>query len=517
LFQPQGLVVDTVHDELVVANPNSGSITVYARTASGNVAPLRMIQGAATGFGGPRGVVVDLVHDELVVADLSSVKVFARTASGNVAPLRTLQGPATGLFDSVGVYVDLVHDELVVTTDPSGIFSVTVYPRTASGNVAPLRTLQGPATGLFIPRGVVVDLVHDELVVANGASSGGSGQGSVTVFARTASGNVAPLRTLQGPATGLGFLFGVVVDLVHDELIVTNVSFPGAVTVFARTASGNVAPLRTIAGSATALSGPTVTALTTSPPLFGAVLPTSRSVQVGTLATAFAAIINAGPGPAQACAPTPRTSVPATYFFQQTDVNNLPIGAINEPANIPAGATQHYVFAFTPTAPFAPTDVQLGFACESVNRAAVITGLNTLLLSASATPEPDVIAIGSTLGNNGIVDVPGNGTGTGLFAVATSNVGVTGSITASADTGGVVLGVTLTVCETNPGTGACLTPPTPTVTVTYAGGTNRSFAVFAQGTGPIPFDPATNRVSVRLRDGGGVTRGSTSVAIRSVP
>jgi hypothetical protein len=41
-----------------------------------------------------------------------------------------------------------------------------------------------------------VDTVNDELVVANGISS-------VTVYARTASGDTAPLRTLQGNDTSL--------------------------------------------------------------------------------------------------------------------------------------------------------------------------------------------------------------------------------------------------------------------------------------------------------------------------
>ena len=44
-------------------------MTVYARTASGNAAPLRTIQGAATGLSGPISVAVDLDHDELAVAN----------------------------------------------------------------------------------------------------------------------------------------------------------------------------------------------------------------------------------------------------------------------------------------------------------------------------------------------------------------------------------------------------------------------------------------------------------------
>ena len=42
------------------------------------------------------------------------------------------------------------------------------------------------------------------------------------------------------------------------------------------------------------------------------------------------------------------------------------------------------------------------------------------------------------------------------FAIATSNVGSAGSITFSADTGGINVPVSLSVCETNSATGACL-------------------------------------------------------------
>jgi len=249
--------------------------------------------------------------------------------------------------------------------------------------------------------------------------------------------------------------------------------------------------------------------------LAAAVLPASRSVQVDAAATAFATIINAGPSTATACGLAGRTLVSGSFLYQTTDpATNLPTGNPNTPVDIPAGGLQTYVFAFTPSAPVAPTEVGLAFDCTSTAPAAVIAGVNTLLLSASSSPGPDVIALAATLSGDGIVNVPG-ATGTGLFAVGTSNVGATGTITVSADTGGVTLPLTLTVCETNTATGACLVPPTPTVTVAYVGPSNRSFAVFAQGNGIVPFSPGVNRVFVRFRDGGGQTRGATSVAVRT--
>jgi 6-phosphogluconolactonase (cycloisomerase 2 family) len=123
-------------EELFVANVNTNSITVYSRTAGGNIAPLRTLSGATTGLSNPDGLAVDLTNNELVVANFtnSSVTVYSRTASGNTAPLRTLGGPATGLGSPRGLALDLTNNELVVV---NGGGSVTVYSRTASGNTAP--------------------------------------------------------------------------------------------------------------------------------------------------------------------------------------------------------------------------------------------------------------------------------------------------------------------------------------------------------------------------------------------
>ena len=45
--------------------------------------------------------------------------------------------------------------------------------------------------------------------------------------------------------------FGIAIDVANGELFVANNFDPGTVTVYSRTANGNVAPLRTIAGAST--------------------------------------------------------------------------------------------------------------------------------------------------------------------------------------------------------------------------------------------------------------------------
>ena len=147
-----------------------------------------------------------------------------------------------------------------------------------------------------------------------------------------------------------------------------------------------------------------------------AVLPSSRSVQIGTPATAFATIVNPGPRSAVGCRITPASSIAANFVFQTTNpATNQVTGTPNTPVDIPPGAGQTFVIALTPTEPVAPTDVQLRFDCSNSDLAPMQSGLNTLFFSASATPVPDIVALAATLDHDGVVKIPG-APGTGVFA-----------------------------------------------------------------------------------------------------
>jgi hypothetical protein len=128
--------------------------------------------------------------------------------------------------------------------------------------------------------------------------------------------------------------------------------------------------------------------------------------------------------------------------------------------------------------------------------------------------EPNIVALTATPSGDGIVNIPGP-TGTGVFAVATTNTDGAGDITFSADTGGVSLPLILSVCQTNSATGACLAPPSSSVTVHIVAGGTSTFSVFVTGTGVVPYDPANVRVIARFTDGSGATVGSASVAART--
>ncbi len=247
-------------------------------------------------------------------------------------------------------------------------------------------------------------------------------------------------------------------------------------------------------------------------PLAAAMLPSSRSVQVGTPATAFATIINTGPA-LSGCAISPVTPTPASFSYQTTNPStNTLTGSPNTPVSIAAGGSQTFVVAFTPTGAMPSANVALNYGCSGVTAAPSYVGVNTLLLTFDTNPVADMIAIGLTPSGNGVSYLTGSGS-SGVMSVATSNIGAAASLTARARLYNSATPVAVSICETNPSTGACLAAPSSTVTRTVANGNNATWSAFFSATGAVPLDVANTRVAFEFVDGGGVVRGSTSVAL----
>jgi Bacterial Ig domain len=256
LVNPIDVTVDTVNNELYVTDFFGQAIRVFSLSANGDVAPLRTLTLSSQ----PRGVAVDTTNNLIYVLGIDeTIRVFSRTASGNAVPVRTIT--STAMYNPLSIVLDSVNNELVVSSgipSPGTGGSILFFSPTANGSVAPLRTIQGPATTLLGgPPRLAVDTVHDEIVVRDNENSSA---GRIVVFSRTASGDVAPLRILSGPATNLWFFGPIIVDLANDRIITANSEnqgvSPNNVLVFSRTASGNTKPLMSIAGPATGLHEP---------------------------------------------------------------------------------------------------------------------------------------------------------------------------------------------------------------------------------------------------------------------
>ena len=253
----------------VINNDTQDWMAVFSKEARGNVAPDRYL---ATPHG-TFGIAVDEGRQELylTVQHSNAVVIYRKMAEGEEPPLRRLFGDDTQLEDPHGVAVDAKDNLLFISNhgnarfrgnpgpsieDPSrsmgrfqrgsGKFeppSITVYARDAKGNTAPLRIIEGPKTGLNWPMHLAVDEERGELYVANDMEH------SILVFRTSDEGNVAPSRVIQGPRTGIRNPTSVALDRKNGEVWVANMGNHTA-TVYPLTADGDVAPIRTIRGGA---------------------------------------------------------------------------------------------------------------------------------------------------------------------------------------------------------------------------------------------------------------------------
>jgi len=252
-------------------------LAVFARQANGQVAPIRVLEGSKTGISRSfHGIYVDIPNDEVIApSNLSAaILVFGRTQSGNTPPRRVIQGPRTHLHSPQGVAIDNKHNELIVSNDTR--LSILVFDRTAKGDVAPVREIVGPLTQIKSPQGIVVDPVHDEIILSD---EGKPGEGaelseeeaakvkptpSLLVFRRTDSGNVAPIRVITGPHTGMLRPRQVQFDSQRDELVLADRGLvqefrydtPGFLAVWKRTDNGDVPPRKLIRGTQSQLTSP---------------------------------------------------------------------------------------------------------------------------------------------------------------------------------------------------------------------------------------------------------------------
>jgi hypothetical protein len=133
LTYPFGVTLDYAGDIIVTdvapgASPPSGAPTLAALKSHGK------IQGTTSSTAG-------------------AIYIFAPGASGNVAPVRVISGSATGLLWPAGVASD-GYGNIDVTT--GGGASVEVFAPGASGNVAPIKVISGSLTGLDFPGGIAI-------------------------------------------------------------------------------------------------------------------------------------------------------------------------------------------------------------------------------------------------------------------------------------------------------------------------------------------------------------------------
>jgi hypothetical protein len=162
--------------------------------------------------------------------------------TGNVAPVNATTNPVEGatVFNQpTGLAWDDTAQQVIVASYISG--DLVWLDPTASGEVAPLRTLKTRGGGVG---GIYCDDRYQEVLVVNGNS------GTVDVYDEAATGTSTPKRTLTiqdyNPDVAHGGDYAVDLYLNGDELFVL---LTHSLQVFPRTGSGTLQPTRTIKGA----------------------------------------------------------------------------------------------------------------------------------------------------------------------------------------------------------------------------------------------------------------------------
>ena len=231
----------------------------FSAMAQGAATPIREIAGAATQLNGPANASFEPSEGLLYVSDFwgQAIRVFPAFASGDAAPLRTINPPLLGQ-PRANVPIAAL-DELIVIASNCCIYT---FPLHASGSaVNRIRSINwgggsGGVTELNNPTSLIWLPASDEVAVVDYDFV--TYDTRVVFHSRLTDGSAAPTRVLNSVHTANAA--GVAHDHVQHKLYLLtsttsdNISFAGQIRVFADTASGTDAPLYTIEGPATQLA-----------------------------------------------------------------------------------------------------------------------------------------------------------------------------------------------------------------------------------------------------------------------
>jgi sugar lactone lactonase YvrE len=236
---------DPVHDEIVVPNQFAQAILTFAGGASGEAPPLRVIQGPLTQLIRPERLDIDPIHNEIVVPNSNSIVVFNREAHGNAAPIRVIAGPKTMLRAVNAVAVDPVNNLIVAASQVSPprrrqnnytptANALVVFDRTANGDVAPLRIIDGERTGLHLINQLQVYPPKGWVVVTQSTTDLDAEPPGIFigVWNLTDSGDVAPRWKIAGPNSRLKKPRGVALNPRNKELLVADMRLNAVLTYY---------------------------------------------------------------------------------------------------------------------------------------------------------------------------------------------------------------------------------------------------------------------------------------------
>lgn len=243
LATPSGIALDS-SDNIYALNVDDESVTVYPAGSVGDATPSAVFT-ISSGETFPTGIAVN-PRGKLYITvgatvkcnrrschqtSAGSVVVYPAGSDGNGNPSAIISGPNTRLESPSALAVEHGGNLYVTNQGPSqckpgcqcipnGSGSITVYGPNSNGNAAPIVTIAGANTGLRFPDGITFDS-SGNIYVTNGPPPIGicasfprasaPTEGAILIFAPGSNGNVAPIASIKGPATGLNNPLGIAI------------------------------------------------------------------------------------------------------------------------------------------------------------------------------------------------------------------------------------------------------------------------------------------------------------------
>jgi len=242
---PRGIALDS--KRFVVTDGPTGEggghpgVETFALDAPSGSAPLTAIE-CFPRFAVTNGIAVDSARD-LYVGTASAIEIFKPNAQNCAKPISVISESGAGMA--------IDRNNVLYVANETGA-TVDLF---APGAATPGAQIGGVKTGLVEPVSVALDAALNVYVFDLATQT-------ISEFAAGATGNVAPIRLISGSNTRLStvppsasFAEGIAVSRRSGQIFVANPS-TNSILVFAANANGNIAPIQTIAGSATGLNAP---------------------------------------------------------------------------------------------------------------------------------------------------------------------------------------------------------------------------------------------------------------------
>lgn len=260
LLNPVVVQADIVVGGIGVPEGETHPISVFTSVAQGSVAPHRQIAGQSTQLREPSFGIYEPNHQLIYISDFrgAAIRVYPAFASGNVAPLRVLNPPDMGVTRAVAPVV--AHDELGVILGGCCIYT---YAQHASGDaVLPIRRLlwggNGGGTELNNPTSLVY-LPDLDMYAALDYERNPPNARRILFHHRVSQNYDAPAKRITG--AGLEHAVGMTFDPATRRIFVLRSIPQGsgtrtiAISVFSDADSGDAVPMHTITSSGITVDG----------------------------------------------------------------------------------------------------------------------------------------------------------------------------------------------------------------------------------------------------------------------